>query len=183
MVPEVLGIKKLRRDLIKKAHDQVLEVAVGTGYNLPYYSRECSITAIDFSAEMLAKAQHQAEKFGIQADFILMEAEELGFDSDRFDTVVSTLAMCAYTDPLKALREMARVCKPGGDVLLLEHGESNVKWLASLQERTDLKWHRSFGCHWNRDILDIAQEAGLEIKSYERHLFGILYVIETEPIK
>lgn len=183
-LPELLGVWALRRRLIRKAVGRVLEVAVGTGKNLPYYAKyakTCRITAIDLSPAMLEQARRRARKLGLEVDFRLGDATALDFPDHSFDTVVSSLSTCTFPDPVAALREMARVCRPEGRILLLEHGRSDREWLARWQDRRAGRHAEIIGCQWNREPLDHVRAAGLEVRSHRRLFFGILHLIEAGP--
>src|SRR6201986_2860465 len=105
-----------------QADGDVLEVAVGTGRNLPYYQRVQSLTGIDLSPGMVAVARPRALGLGISADLRAGNAEALEFGDATFDTVVCTISLCNIPDDRAAIREMYRVLKPGGRLGLLPHG-------------------------------------------------------------
>lgn len=180
-VPEVLGVRRLRRRLLQRASGRVLEVAVGTGKNLSYYPEGCRIIGVDVSAKMLNIARHRAAKLLIDVSFLLADAEALPFRDKSFDTVVSSLTTCTFPNPVAALREMAHVCRTGGKILLLEHGRSDHEWLGRWQDRREDRHARQLGCHWNREPLKLAHEAGLMVVRAYRTFFGIFHVVEAEP--
>lgn len=177
----LLGLSSLRRSVLQQASGKVLEVAVGTGKNLYYYRIDCQITALDLSKEMLKVARARAKELNIIVHFSLADAEALPFPNHRFDTVVSSLSTCTFPNPAAALQEMFRVCKPGGQILLLEHGRSDLGWLGRWQDRHADKFAEAFGCHWNREPLDLVRQTGLKIKVGRRLFFGIFYQIEAAP--
>src|SRR5918992_5170350 len=179
-VPDFLGVRRLRRRLLSRASGSVLEVAVGTGKNLPYYPFGCRITAMDVSSEMLNAARQRAAKLSMDTFFSLADAEALPFADHRFDTVVSSLSACTYPNPAGAFRELARVCRTGGKILLLEHGRSDRERLGRWQDRHADKFAQSLACHWNREPLELAREAGLKIVKAQRTFFGIFHSIEAE---
>src|ERR1700682_6499521 len=117
---EAVVFRRLRSRLLKSSVGRVLEVAAGSGLNLAHYPGSLDITAIDLSPRMLLKARHRGARKAA-----VMDAQHLAFRDGSFDTVVSTLGTCTFPDPVRALREMRRVCRPGGRILLLEHGRSN----------------------------------------------------------
>jgi ubiquinone/menaquinone biosynthesis C-methylase UbiE len=175
-----LGVSKLREALLLKAKGKVLEVAVGTGKNLQYYWSDCEIIfAIDLSHEMLRVARERAANFNINVQFCLTDAEALPFRDRCFDTVVSSLSTCTFPNPANALQEMTRVSKPSGQILLLEHGRSDRGWLGRWQDRHADQFARPFGCHWNREPLELAKTAGLKIIRSRRSFFGIFHQIEA----
>jgi ubiquinone/menaquinone biosynthesis C-methylase UbiE len=178
-IPDVLGVSRLRRRLLRRASGKVLEVAVGTGKNLQFYPRHCRITALDVSNEMLNVARKRATKLSTDVSFLLGDAETLPFSDNSFDTVVSSLSTCTFPDPLAALREMRRVCKSEGKILLLEHGRSDRERLARFQDRTADRVAKQLGCHWNRESLELVRKAGLKVVAAQRVFFGIFHQIEA----
>lgn len=182
LIEGLTGITRLRRDLLRRASGNILEIAVGTGRNFPYYPRNCTIAAIDPSPKMLEFARRRAQKLNMHHHLQVMDAQTLAFPDHSFDTVVSSLSLCTIPDPVRALREVTRVCRPNGKVLHLEHGRSNVQWIARLQDRFSDAWYRRhMGCRWNREPLHFIEEAGFKVLSHHRSLFGILHVIEACP--
>jgi ubiquinone/menaquinone biosynthesis C-methylase UbiE len=180
-IPEVLGVNRLRSSMLQRANGRVLEVAIGTGKNLPYYSRGCRIIGVDASREMLSIAQSRASQLHLDVSFLLADAEALPFSERSFDTVVSTLSTCTFPDPVAALQEMGRVCRPEGKILLLEHGRSDREWLGRFQDRTADRHAKQLGCHWNRATLDLIKRAGLKVNKVRRVFFGIFHQIEAVP--
>lgn len=175
-----LFIGRLRKRLISYAYGNVLEIGVGTGSNLKYYSRDCKVTGIDMSKGMLVHARKKAAKHGMKIRFVEGDATQLPFKSKRFDCVVDTLGFCTYEPPLRVLREMKRVCKKGGKLLLLEHGLSKSSVIQRLQRRSEPKHYQKIGCHLLRDHELFIRKAGLRIVHSERKWFGIFYLIVVE---
>jgi ubiquinone/menaquinone biosynthesis C-methylase UbiE len=182
LIVEVLGAARGRRALLQRARGKVLEVAAGTGRNLPYYPPGCDITAVDLSPAMLEVARRRARRLGRPVRFALMDAERLAFRDHAFDTVVSTMSLCTIPHPVSALREMARVCRPDGRLLFLEHGRSDREWLARWQDRTAEKHARQLGCYWNRRPLDLVREAGIPVVTGRKAVWGIFHLIEAAPL-
>ncbi len=180
-IPEVLGVRRLRRRLLQRASGRVLEIAVGTGRNLSHYPKTCQVIAVDFSPAMLRVARRRARGLGLNIPFFVMDAETLAFPDRCFDTVVSSLTLCTFPDPPAALREMARVCRADGRILLLEHGRSDWGWLGRWQDRRANRHAKALGCRWNRDPLDLARQAGLRLLAARRMFFGIIHVLEAVP--
>ncbi len=177
---DVLILRKLRKNLLKRARGRVLEVGVGTGANLRYYPLECKITGIDYTSEMLEKARKRAAQLGREAELIRGDAQHLPFKKGSFDTVIDTFCLCTYPDAVKALREMKRVCKQRGQILLLEHGKSSNAFIERLQCWREKPHYRSIGCHLRRDPIELTRKAGLKIIEQKRSLFGIFYVLRAE---
>lgn len=180
-VPDRLGVRRLRRRLFRRASGKVLEVAVGTGKNLSYYPSDCRIVALDLSREMLRVAQNRAAKLSMDVLFLVADAEALPFRSNSFDTVVSSLSTCTFPHPLGGLKEMGRVCRHGGRVLLLEHGRSDRGAAARFQDRHADHFAKPLGCHWNREPLRLVREAGLKVTAVQRFFLGIFHEIEAVP--
>ena len=107
----VLGVARLRKNLLSKATGKILEVACGAGSNLPFFPTGSDITAVDLSPNMLQVARGNATKHGLNVNLAVMDAEHLEFPDGSFDTVVSTLSTCTFPDPVKALQEIKRVCR------------------------------------------------------------------------
>jgi ubiquinone/menaquinone biosynthesis C-methylase UbiE len=177
----VLGLSRLRRRLLRRASGNVLEVAVGTGKNLTYYPRDCRIIAVDLSKAMLNIARRRAAKLSMNVSFSVADAEALPFPDNSFDTVVSSLSTCTFPDPVAALKEMARVCRTDGKILLLEHGRSDREQVARWQERHADQFAKPLGCHWNREPLAMVRKAGLMVNGAQRFFFGIFHQIEATP--
>ena len=177
----LLGLSRLRRTLLRPASGKVLEVAVGTGKNLTYYPRDCRIIALDLSSEMLKVARNRAAKLSMEISFLVADAEALPFPDKSFDTVVSSLSTCTFPEPVAALQEMARVCRPEGTVLLLEHGRSDRERLGKWQDRHVDQFAKPLGCHWNREPLKLVKNAGLRVVRAHRSFFGIFHWIEAKP--
>lgn len=179
---DVLGMKRLRQRLLRYAQGKVLEVAAGSGQNLQYYPQGVRITLTDRSGSMLKIAQRQADKLNLSVPAKIMNTEHLNYSNRMFETVVSTLSLCSYDDPLVALREMARVCKLNGRILLLEHGESSWKIVSLLQKWRE-NWKKKPLCHLTRDPLRLCRQAGLDVISSQRYFFGtIFFVVATNHV-
>ena len=178
---EYLGVRRLPRRLVSKAVGRVLDIAVGTGLNLPRYQLGIPLTAIDLSQEMLIRARKKAGKLKLLIDFAIMDGELLGFPDNHFDTVVESLTLCTFPDPVLALREMERVVKPGGRILLLEHGRSDRPRLGRYQDRRAAKHAQVLSCNWNREPQELVAQAGLRIKNASRSFFGVFHLLEVEP--
>jgi phosphatidylethanolamine/phosphatidyl-N-methylethanolamine N-methyltransferase len=110
-------------EIINRSTGRVLEVGVGTGLSLPTYKRSLDIVGIDLSPEMLEKARERVEELHLKNVTGLheMDAGQLAFPDGGFDTVVAMYVMTVVPEPEKVMRELARVCKPGGQVLLVNH--------------------------------------------------------------
>jgi ubiquinone/menaquinone biosynthesis C-methylase UbiE len=181
---EVLfGVAKKRKQLFAQATGKVLDVGCGYGMNFPYLINATHITGIDFSPIMLEKARSAVLDSGIKADLFEGDAEALKFPDDSFDTVISTLSTCSFFDPLKALKEIRRVCKPDGRILLIEHGRSNWEWLGKYQDKHLHQQIEMGGCRWNQEPQELVKDAGIQIVHANRSLFGVFHTITASPAK
>lgn len=176
---EMAVVSRLRRGLLSRARGRVLEVAAGTGRNLASYPRACRLAAADLSPAMLARARRRAARLGRPAMFAILDGQRLPFRDGAFDTVVTTLSTCTIPDPVGALRELSRVCRPGGAMLLLEHGRSDIGWLGRWQDRRAPSVERRTGCRWTQDPLAIVRRAGLSVRRAERSFLGIFHALEV----
>ncbi len=177
---ELVWLARLRRQLLARARGRVLEVAVGSGKNLPYYPPDCHLTAVDASRGMLERARRRAQRLERPVEFLLADATSLPFATGTFDTVVSTLSTCTFPDPVAALREISRVCRPSGYLLLLEHGRSRYPRLARWQDRLAPRHYARTACRWNQDPLAIVGQAGLRVSWHVSAGFGIFHALQVE---
>jgi len=171
-----------RRRLLAHARGHVMEAAVGTGANFPYYPQGVErVTAVDFSGEMLKYARRAAERWNLDCSFIEADLEEIDFPPGSFDCIVSTLSLCAYARPERMLRRMNRWCRPGGQILLLEHGLASPPLVRFLQHAADPVNLRVAGCHLNRDIDGLFAASGLRVIEQARRWLGAIRLIRAEP--
>ena len=118
-----------------RAGEHVLEVGIGTGLNLPLYPPDCRITGIDLSEEMLDKAQDKLVELSLgNVTLKVMDATVMAFGEDEFDSAVATYTISAVPDPIGVLREMRRVVKPGGAIVLLNHFRSQKRVIGRLED-------------------------------------------------
>jgi len=174
------GIGRWRRRLMQHAAGDVLEVAVGSGRNFSYYSKAkvSSVTGVDFSRAMLEMADgKRSELEPITLRLKLASTQKLDFPDCSFDTVVDSFGVCSFEAPVEALREMRRVVKEDGQVLLLEHGASTWELVQGLLNRSAQRHVEKFGCYPNRNIIGLVEEAGLHVVRDERKHFGTTYLL------
>lgn len=172
---------RYRARLFAGARGRVLDVACGTGENFRYLPSDVDPVGIDVSAWALASAERRAARLGVEADLREMDAAALAFPDDSFDTVVSALSTCTFPDPGAALDEMARVYRPDGRVLLLEHGRSSLGPVARFQDRRAREHFETAGCRWNQEPVDVVAGADLDVLGVDRRLFGVLTAMEARP--
>ena len=180
---EFLVLRHYRKKLVNQTKGKILEIGIGTGRNLPYYPKECEIIGVDLSEKMLETARGFALKLGLSITLLTMDAENLAFKDNTFDTVLCTLSLCTVPNPIHALYEMKRVCKPEGKILLLEHVRSHNQILGKIQDLLTPLIVRKIGCHLNRDTLGNIKKAGLNIDYLENHLTEIIKIIHATYTK
>jgi len=160
-----------------RASGEVLELAVGTGLNLPQYPSSSKVVGIDLSEQMLAVARTRISGCGI-GDRVRVEpgdVQVLGFSEDSFDTVVSTYTFCTIPDPAAAAREAFRALRPGGRFLLVEHGPSTSRVAYAAQRALDPLFVRFQADHITRDPVPYVAGAGFGVDEVHRSKAGIVF--------
>ncbi|HJX12447.1 MAG TPA: methyltransferase domain-containing protein [Dehalococcoidales bacterium] len=179
-VVEMTRYSRWRQMLWSKVEGQeVLEVGVGTGKNFPYYPENASVTAVDFSEGMLRRARDKAARLGVRVRLLTMDVQDLRFEDASFDTVVGSFVFCSVPDPVRGLTEVARVCRPGGKVLLLEHVLSANRVLARLMDTVNPLVVRLMGANINRKTVDNVVRSGLVVVRVTDLAAGIFKLIEA----
>ncbi|MED4207529.1 class I SAM-dependent methyltransferase [Neobacillus mesonae] len=173
--------KRWRQNLLGEAKGEVLELAVGAGANFPFYASDVKVTATDFSKAMLEKAKQAASLHQVDAEFICGDIEGLNFSDQSFDTIISTLSLCCYDQPLIVLGNMKRWCKPNGTILLMEHGISTNSFISLIQKAINPLHYRIVGCHQTRNIPEMIQQSGIIIEKTESHWFNMVHLIWAKP--
>jgi len=166
------GLVDARRDALAGAHGEVLEIGTGTGLNLEAYPREGITRLVLSEPHEPMRRQIEGKLASAPAPVEIVDAgvERLPFEDASFDTVTATLVLCETGDPAAALDEIARVLKPGGRFLFLEHVRSADPELARRQDRWAPVWRFvAGGCNCNRDTLATIAASGLDV---ERHSLG-----------
>lgn len=157
-----------------KATGHTLEVAVGTGLNLPHYPHGVRLTGIDFSPGMLDLARRRADELGRDVDLREGNAQDLDLPDARFDTVVCTFGLCAIPDERRAITEMIRVLRPGGLLLLADHIAASAWPIRAVQRLLELVTVPMAEEHFRRRPLLHVQAAGLSIEAHDRFALGIV---------
>jgi ubiquinone/menaquinone biosynthesis C-methylase UbiE len=178
-IPERMLFVDGRQWASGRASGDVLEVAVGTGRNLPYYRADVSVTGIDLSVEMLAIARRRANESAAPVQLHVADAQNLPFRDAAFDTVVATLALCSIPDDVRAVAEAARVLRPGGTLVLLEHVRSPSPVVRTVQRVLEPLLLRLEGDHLLRQPDQHVAQAGLHIDQLERSKLGIVLRLQA----
>jgi SAM-dependent methyltransferase len=162
-----------RKQLCMRARGRTLEVAVGTGLNLPYYPPMVTLTGVDLSRAMLAVARRRAEALGRAVELRIGDAHNLDFPDGRFDTVVVTLALCTIPDERRAVAEAHRVLRPGGQLLLLEHVRSPIGPVRAIQRVLEPLFRVSQDSLL-RDPMDHLSAVGFRVDHCSRSKWGVI---------
>jgi ubiquinone/menaquinone biosynthesis C-methylase UbiE len=157
-----------------RADGEVLEVAVGTGLNLPHYPDGVRLTGVEWSPAMLEIARDRARRLRLDPALTLGDAQALDFPDGRFDTVVCTFSLCAIPDEHRALAEMDRVLRPGGRLLLADHVVSSRWYVRVLQAATELLSVPLAGEHFRRRPFLRIPGMGYQVEEHERFKLGIV---------
>jgi len=159
-----------RAKVVPHARGRVLEVGIGSGLNLPFYdgSRVTKVWGLDPSPQMRAMAAKVARDVPIEVELVGLAGDEVPLETASVDTVVMTYTLCSIPDPEPALRQMARVLKPGGELLFSEHGEAPDEAVRRWQRRLTPVWSRlGGGCQLGRPIPAIIEGAGFRLTALE----------------
>jgi len=161
---------------------ETIEVGIGSGLNIPFYSPDVTgAVGVDLSQEMLRHAEERASHLGIPFALVQADAEALPFPDASFDTVSISLALCTIPDPVKALLELGRVCRPRGRIVMLEHVRSTARPLAALQRALSPLNERAIGCHLDRDTIDLARSLGFSLGETRTRLFNSVQLVVARP--
>jgi len=179
-IPEMM-FKPWRKKLLAKAKGTILEIGVGTGKNFPHYPSGACVTGIDIAHRMLVIARKKASELGLPFDLSEGDVQSLHFPDNSFDTVVATFVFCSVPDPVQGLRELRRVVKPSGRILLLEHVRIDRPIIGWMMDRMNPWVVRIMGANINRRTLENVKKAGLRIESIE-HL-GLMKMVKMISAK
>jgi ubiquinone/menaquinone biosynthesis C-methylase UbiE len=179
-IPEMM-FKPWRKKLLAKAQGTILEIGVGTGKNFPHYPSGASVTGIDIAERMLGFSRKKASDLGLPFDLGEGDVQNLHFPDNSFDTVVATFVFCSVPDPVQGLRELRRVVKPSGQILLLEHVRIDKPIIGWIMDCLNPWVVRIMGANINRRTLENVQKAGLRIESVD-HL-GLMKMVKMISAK
>ena len=167
---EEAGLRAMRRELLAGAGGRVLELGAGTGVNLDLYPDAVEdLVMIEPDPHMAKRLRARLVESARSATVVEASAERLPFEDDSFDAAVATLVLCTIPDPAAALAEAARVLKPGGQLLFVEHVRAEDPGLARWQDRLERPWRfLGDGCHCNRDTVATIAGSRFELKEIQR---------------
>lgn len=164
------GLRDMRRETLSSASGRTIDLGAGTGANIGLYPDTVTqLVLAEPDPHMLRKLQPKAKEAGVDAEIVEAGAERLPFEDSSFDTAVFTLVLCTVPDPTAALAEAARILKPGGRLLFVEHVRSEDPGLARWQDRLERPWHFfGDGCHCNRDTVATIEAAPFTVEGVEK---------------
>lgn len=167
---EDAGLREMRRETLAAARGRTIDLGAGTGANLALYPDAVTeLVLAEPDPHMLKKLRVKVGKAGKDAEVVEAPAERLPFEDSSFDTAVFTLVLCTVPDPGAAIAEAARVLKPGGKLLFVEHVRADDAGLARWQDRLEKPWRFvGDGCHCNRDTVASIEASPLAVEQVER---------------
>ncbi|HEX3762982.1 MAG TPA: methyltransferase domain-containing protein [Kofleriaceae bacterium] len=171
------AVRGERQRWVPRAHGHVLELGVGSGLNLAFYdpARVARVTGIDPSAPLLARAASRVARAAVPVELIEGSAERLPFDPGSFDSALVTYSLCSIDEPVRALTEVRRVLRPGGQLVFVEHGlapDAGTRWL---QRRLTPIWRRfTGGCRLDRDLPAVLRDAGFAVDDLTTGYNGVV---------
>lgn len=182
---------RLRRRVASGLEGEVLEVGFGSGRNVPYYpSSVTRVQAVDPATVGRKLAEKRVAASDVPVEYVGLDGESLPLEDASVDHVLTTWTLCTIPDAGRALREMARVLRPGGTLHFLEHGRSPDERVARRQDRwTRLQRRIAGGCHLNRPIDELVTGAGFEITALDNYavkgpkVFGYMYEGTARPLR
>ena len=167
---EEAGLREMRRETLAAASGRTIDVGAGTGANLGLYPEAVTeLVLAEPDPHMTKRLRRRMAEEGSSAELVEAPAERLPFEDASFDTVVFTLVLCTVPDPRAALAEAARVLKPSGRLLFVEHVRAEDPGLARWQDRLERPWRFcADGCHCNRDTVATMEASPLRVEKVER---------------
>lgn len=177
-LPERLGLGRLRAALLGELGGRVLEIGAGTGANAPHLRSARLLVQTDPDFRLLRRARQRGPGGRARRAYVRAVAEALPFCDRAFDAAFATFVLCSVQDPTRSLREMARVTRPGGRLVLLEHVRAPQPLVAAAQRAVTPAWSRvADGCHLDRDPFPELVPAGWIPTARQSRLRGLLAVI------
>ena len=166
---ELAGLRRQRRRLLASARGRVVELGAGTGLNLRHYPDGLeALILVEPDAAMRRRLARRVRGSGRVADIVQASAERLPFADHSVDTIVATLVLCTVDEPQRALDEIARVLRPDGELLFVEHVRADSARLARWQDRLCGPWRRfACGCRCNRATVELMRACGFELETAE----------------
>lgn len=176
---ETKFLAKYRPRIVGEAEGRILEVGAGTGASFPYYKNTAEVIATEPDPYMLERARRRLHQLGVgNIELRQAAAEDMPFEDETFDNVVSTMVFCSVSDPPRALSEVRRVLKPSGAFRFIEHVRYEDGLGGRVQDFLVPAWRWvGAGCHPNRRTLETMKDAGFEVVEMDRYKMGMIPVV------
>jgi ubiquinone/menaquinone biosynthesis C-methylase UbiE len=175
-------VDRLRGRVLREASGHVLDVGVGAGATFGFYSHAVTrVTGVDVSRAMLDRARRAATGLAFPVDLVEADFQRLLFRTGSFDTVVCSLSLCGVPEPDTLLREIARVLRPGGRLLAVEHVRPRFPGLGVLADLSVPITERLVGCVFNRRTPELARAAGFKVRELDRRMLGVFVAFVATP--
>ena len=171
-----------KRRLFSRASGRTIFVAVGTGNDIKYLPPGLDVVGLDISARMIERARPRAEQYQGCIELRVMDVQQLEYADNSFDTAVTACTFCSVPDPIRGLRELRRVLKPGGQLLMFEHVRSNVPMVGLMLDALTYV-SRLLGPDLNRDTTANVRRAGFQILRGRNVYFDIVRTIEARKVE
>ena len=166
---EEAGLRERRGEVLSAARGRTIDIGAGTGANLELFPAGTDVVMAEPDPHMTKRLRQKLAESGSEVELVEAGAEELPFEDDSFDTAVFTLVLCTVPDPRAALAEAARILKPGGQLLFLEHVRAEQPGTARWQDRLETPWKLfADGCHCNRDTVANIESSRLTLEELQR---------------
>ena len=159
---------------------RLLEAGVGSGKNIEYYPDDLEIYAIDFSPKMLNQAEEKAKKYNKEVNLLEMDIQNLDFEDNYFDLIVSSCVFCSVPNPVKGLKELKRVLKEDGRIIMLEHMRSQNELVGKFMDWFNWVSLYTWGANINRKTIENIKKAGLELVEVNNLMSDIVKEIELK---
>ncbi len=167
-------------DKIDKDNLRLLEAGVGSGKNIEYYPDNIEIYAIDFSPKMIQEAEKKAKKYNREVKLLEMDIQDLNFEDNNFDLIVTSCVFCSVPDPVKGLKELKRVLKKDGRIIMLEHMRSQNELVGKLMDLFNWVSLYTWGANINRKTIENIEKAGLKLVEVNDLMSDIVKEIELK---
>jgi ubiquinone/menaquinone biosynthesis C-methylase UbiE len=167
-------------DKIDKDNLRLLEAGVGSGKNIEYYPDNLEISAIDFSPKMIQEAEKKAKKYNKNVNLLEMDIQNLNFEDNYFDLIVTSCVFCSVPDPVKGLKELKRVLKKDGRIIMLEHMRSQNEFVGKMMDLFNWVSLYTWGANINRKTIENIEKAGLKLVEVNDLMSDIVKEIELK---
>ncbi|RCW48305.1 MULTISPECIES: class I SAM-dependent methyltransferase [unclassified Halanaerobium] len=172
--------KKIDQSKLNRSEIKLLEAGVGSGKNIEYYPDDIEIFAIDFSSKMIEEAEKKAKKYNKEVKLLEMDIQNLDFEDNYFDLIVTSCVFCSVPDPIKGLEELKRVLKEDGRIIMLEHMRSQNEIVGKMMDWVNWVSLYTWGANINRKTIENIEKAGLKLVKVNDLMSDIVKEIELK---